>query len=119
MMRECMCLRSPFLRASSATSFPNRGEQDRRTLAVSATTRPAMTEGHVVLAPAGGIRWGIRQADPDQPWTRPVCRVQVITCPTPPGGGTFGLGGAQQRVAGDDHVQDGLGQVRVEMGHRG
>lgn len=32
---------------------------------------------------------------------------------------TFGLGGAQQRVAGDHHVQDGLGQVGVQVSDRG
>lgn len=54
MILECMYLSLPFLRASSATSFPKRGEQERRTLAVTTTTRPAMVEGQVVLAPGGG-----------------------------------------------------------------
>lgn len=70
---------------------------------MSATTRPAMTEGHVVLAPAGGTQ-KMSRGSAEAPG---------------PGEGTFGLGGAQQRVAGDDHVQDGLGQVGVQVSHGG
>ena len=38
--------------------------------------------------------------------------VQVYRC-------TFGVGGAQQGVAGDHHVQDRFGEVGVQVSHGG